>query len=221
MQREWQAVLGEHQAVVAAMADQAGVLDAMARVVAACLDSGRRVYTLGNGGSAADAQHIACELLGRFKRERGALPALALTTDSSTLTAIANDLGYELIFARQLEGLVGPGDVVWVLSTSGESPNVLAAVEVAVEKGATVLGFTGRTGGRLAPRCAHVFKAAHTSSDRIQEAHLLAYHYICERVEGMVGGGVAVREQERSRDREIEKKARRDEGTKGAGFGKR
>lgn len=186
MSRDWPTVLREHQQVVAALAEQGETLDRMADAVAECLCSGRRVYTLGNGGSAADAQHIACELLGRFKRERRALPALALSTDSSTLTAIANDLGYERIFARQLEGLVQPGDVVWALSTSGNSPNVLAAVQLAAERGATTIGFTGRTGGKLAEMCTHVFRAPHTCSDRLQEAHLLAYHYICERVEAKV-----------------------------------
>ncbi len=188
MPRDWQTVLGEHQEVVAALADQAAVLDRIADIVADCLGNGRRVYTFGNGGSAADAQHIACELLGRFKCERQALPALALSTDSSTITAIANDLGYEHIFARQLQGLLQPGDVVWALSTSGNSPNVLAAVRVAAERGATTIGFTGQAGGKLADLCTHVFCAAHTSSDRIQEAHLLAYHYVCERVEARLAG---------------------------------
>ena len=169
--------------MVAALADQAATLDRIVDTIVACLQSGHRVYTLGNGGSAADAQHIACELLGRFKCERSALPALALTTDSSTLTAIANDLGYERIFARQLEGLAQPGDVVWAISTSGDSPNVLAAVHMAAQRGTTIIGFTGRTGGKMAELCTLIFRAPHTSSDRIQEAHVLAYHYICERVE--------------------------------------
>lgn len=181
--RDWPTVLGEHQQVVAAMAEQGAALDEIARVVAACLRSAHRVYTFGNGGSAADAQHIACELLGRFKCDRQALPALALSTDSSTLTAIANDLGYDQIFARQLEGLVQPGDVVWALSTSGNSPNVIAALRVAAQRGATIIGFTGQTGSQMTGACSHIFRAAHASSDRIQEAHGLAFHYICERVE--------------------------------------
>lgn len=188
MRRDWPTVLREHQQVIAALADQGLVLDSIAAVIAECLRSGRRAYTLGNGGSAADAQHIACELLGRFKRERAALPALALSTDTSTLTAIANDLGYERVFARQIEGLVQPGDVVWALSTSGDSPNVLEAVRAAAARGATVIGFTGQSGGKLADLCAHVFRAPHTSSDRIQEAHGLAYHYICEQVEAALSG---------------------------------
>lgn len=138
---------------------------------------------LGNGGSAADAQHIAAELLGRFKRDRRALPALALTTDSSTLTAIANDVGYERVFARQIEGLVCKGDVVWALSTSGNSPNVVAALHAARAQGATTIGFTGQTGGSMAASCDLVLRVPHASSDRIQEAHQIAYHYVCERIE--------------------------------------
>jgi len=111
---------------------------------------------------------------------------VALTTDTSTLTAIANDLGYDQIFARQLEGLLQNGDVVWLLSTSGNSPNILNAARVARTYGAATIAFTGATGGELAPLCDHVLKVPHTSSDRIQEAHALAYHFICERVEELL-----------------------------------
>jgi D-sedoheptulose 7-phosphate isomerase len=161
----------------------------IANEVTQCLRDGKRVYTAGNGGSASDAQHIAAELLGRYRRDRQALPAIALTTDSSTMTAIANDLGFDQVFARQLEGLVQPGDVVWLLSTSGNSPNILAAARTAAERGAAVIGFTGQTGGELAPLCAHAFRAPHTAADRIQEAHQLAYHYVCEQVEAAFAGG--------------------------------
>ncbi len=180
---DWNTVLGEHQQVVSNLTDQQPALDAIADAVVDCLRAGRRVYTFGNGGSAADAQHIACELLGRFKCDRTALPALALSTDSSTLTAIANDLGYERIFARQLEGLLQPQDIAWALSTSGNSPNILAALDVARDRGAATVGFTGQTGGKMAPLCDYLFRVPHMSSDRIQEAHLLAYHYVCQRVE--------------------------------------
>jgi D-sedoheptulose 7-phosphate isomerase len=183
MPRDWPTVLGEHQEVISGLADQAAALHSIVEVIAECVRGGHRVYTLGNGGSAADAQHIACELLGRFKRQRRSLPVVALSTDSSTITAIANDLGYEQVFARQLEGLLQPGDVVWALSTSGDSPNVLEALRVAAERGATTVGFTGQTGGKMAGLCRHLLRAPHTSSDRVQEAHLLAYHYVCECVE--------------------------------------
>ncbi len=184
MTRAWRAVLAEHEQVIAGLAECGGVLDRIADAISECLRGGGRVYTLGNGGSAADAQHIACELIGRFKRQRVALPAMALTTDTSALTAIANDYDYDRVFARQVEGLARRGDVVWALSTSGDSPSVLEAVRQAAECGAVTVGFTGQSGGALATMCTHVFHAPHTSSDRIQEAHVLAYHYVCERVEG-------------------------------------
>jgi D-sedoheptulose 7-phosphate isomerase len=183
MTRDWKTILAEHREVVAALAAQSATLDAMAGAIITALRGGKRLYILGNGGSAADAQHIAGELLGRFRLERRALPVLALTTDTSCLTAIANDLGYDRVFARQVEALVSAGDLVWAISTSGNSPNVLAAVEVAIQRGATIIGFTGATGGKLAERCAHVLRVPHQASDRIQEGHELAYHYICERVE--------------------------------------
>jgi len=189
MTREWKTVLDEHQKTIAQLADQAELFDRMVETLGACLKSGHRVYTFGNGGSAADAQHIAGELLGRFKCERVALPALALTTDSATLTAIANDLGYERVFSRQLEGLFEHGDVAWALSTSGNSANVLRAAQLARDCGGTVIGFTGQGGGKLAEIAHLLFRAPHTSSDRIQEAHQLVYHYICERVERTAVGG--------------------------------
>lgn len=181
--RDWNAILNEHAAVVVQLAAAADVLERIVTTLIECFRGGNRLFILGNGGSAADAQHIAGELLGRFRLERKTLPAMALTTDTSTLTAIGNDLGFELVFARQIEGLVRAGDVVWILSTSGNSPNVLAAARAAAEQGARVVGFTGRTGGKLAELCTLAFKTPHDSSDRIQEAHALAYHFVCERVE--------------------------------------
>lgn len=187
MTRDWNEVLNEHQRVIADLADHGPVLTEIAHLLSERLIAGHRVYVFGNGGSASDAQHIAGELLGRFKVNRRALPAVALNTDTSTITAIANDMSYDDIFARQLEGLLQPSDVVWALSTSGNSPNVIAALKLANDRGAAIIGFTGQTGGAMTPLCTHVFRAPHTSSDRIQEAHILAYHYICERVEGAIG----------------------------------
>jgi len=181
--RDWAAVVAEHLRTVSALEEAGPTLDAVVGAIVACFRAGGRVYVVGNGGSAADAQHIAAELLGRYKLDRSALPAVALTTDSSCLTAISNDLGYERVFARQLEALLRAGDLVWLLSTSGDSPNVLAAARIARQRGATTVGFTGHTGGRLAAMCTLIFRVPHASSDRIQEAHSLAYHYICERVE--------------------------------------
>jgi D-sedoheptulose 7-phosphate isomerase len=183
MDRDWNSVLSEHVSAVGRLVAAGGAIDAIANALVATFREGRRVYILGNGGSAADAQHIAAELTGRFKRERRALPAVALTTDSSALSAIGNDLGFERVFARQIEALADAGDVVLILSTSGNSPNVLAAARAARERGARVIGFTGQSGGKLAPLCDLSFAAPHTGSDRIQEMHQLAYHYVCERVE--------------------------------------
>lgn len=181
--RDWNGILSEHLRVAEQMTPLGQTLDAISDAIVACFRAGHRVYVAGNGGSAADAQHIAAELLGRYKLERKALPAVALTTDSSALTAISNDIGFEQVFARQLEGLVQPGDVVWLLSTSGNSPNVLEAARVAAERGAIVIGFTGQRGEKLAELCTHVLRAPHSAADRIQEAHCLAYHYVCEKVE--------------------------------------
>lgn len=183
MTRDWLRVLDEHESVMRGLRAHGPLLDQIAASIVHCFRARGRLYVFGNGGSAADAQHIAAELLGRFRRDRPALPAQALTTDTSTLTAVANDYAYEHIFARQLEGLLREGDAVWALSTSGNSSNVIAAVELAAARGAATIAFTGGTGGRLAGLCHQVFIAPHTQSDRIQEAHQLAYHYICERVE--------------------------------------
>lgn len=173
----------DHLRVVEAAKAQIPLLEQMADRLIACFEGGGRAYLMGNGGSAADAQHIAAELVGRFKRNRRALPAIALTTDSSNLTAIANDLGYEQVFSRQVEALVTSRDIVWALSVSGTSPNVLAGLAAAKKIGATIFGFTGRSGGGMVERCDFCFRVEHDHSDRVQEMHQLAYHLICDRVE--------------------------------------
>ncbi len=173
----------EHQRAVTAALGQAGLLGQVADRIVACFDSGGKLLVLGNGGSAADAQHIAAELVGRFKHDRKALPAVALTTDTSILTAVANDVGVELLFARQIEALAVKKDVVWALSVSGRSPNVIRALERAGAIGAFVVGFTGRNGQQLKELCDLCFMADHHMSDRVQEVHQLAYHVICDRIE--------------------------------------
>ena len=173
----------EHQRVVAAALSQVDLLERIADRLIACFARGGRLYLLGNGGSAADAQHIAAELVGRFKHERRALPAVALTTDTSILTAVANDIGAEHCFSRQVEALATKRDVVWALSVSGRSPNVLRAMEAARRIGATTVGFTGRAGVRLKQLCDLCFQVDHDQSDRVQETHQLAYHLICDHVE--------------------------------------
>ncbi len=161
----------------------APVIEQVAEALTEAIRAGRRIYLLGNGGSAADAQHIAGELVGRFRRERAALPAVALTTDSSLLTAIGNDYSFEDVFRRQVEAFVRPGDVVWALSTSGESGNVLSAAREARQRRAVVIGFAGRSGGRLRAECDICLCVDHDVSWRIQEVHQLAYHIICDLVE--------------------------------------
>jgi len=168
---------------VEAAIGQVELLELMAARISACFEAGGRVYLLGNGGSAADAQHIAAELVGRFKKDRRPLPAIALTTDTSVLTAVSNDTGFEQVFTRQVEALVTRRDIVWVLSVSGKSPNVIGALEAAKKIGAQRIGFTGRGGGKLADLCDLCFRVEHTASDRVQEVHQLAYHLICDRVE--------------------------------------
>ena len=164
--------------------DNAEALERTIDLVVEALAAGRKILLFGNGGSAADAQHIAAELVGRFARERRALPALALTTDTSALTAIANDYGYEQVFARQVQALGEGGDVALAISTSGRSPSVLRAVEACRERGVRTVGLTGGDGGPLASMvevCLRVSASKHSA--RIQETHILAGHVICELVD--------------------------------------
>jgi D-sedoheptulose 7-phosphate isomerase len=170
--------------------EQRGVetIAAVARTVADAMEQGGTVYLCGNGGSAADAQHVAGELVGRFRRERKALPAVALSTDTSVLTCIANDYAFENIFARQVEALVRKGDVLWAFSTSGTSANVVAAARVAKDKGARVIAFTGRAGSPLEQIADVCFYADAESTARSQEIHQLAYHIVCDLVERRFAG---------------------------------
>jgi D-sedoheptulose 7-phosphate isomerase len=158
-------------------------------IVADALARGNKVLAIGNGGSAADAQHIAAEFVGRFYGERRALPAIALTTDTSALTAISNDYGYDEVFARQVRGLARAGDVAIAISTSGKSASVLRAVEAAKTLGVKTIGFTGGTGGPLASLVdVELRVSASTMSARIQETHILAGHVICELVDRKLFG---------------------------------
>ena len=156
---------------------------AAAKLLIESLKQGGRIYICGNGGSAADAQHIAGELVGRFLRERKALPAIALTTDTSVITSIANDYSYEDIFARQVQALAQEGDVLWALSTSGSSANIVSAVKAAKEKGVKVLSFTGKTGSKLEQISDICLCTDAEYSFSCQEVHQLAYHIICDLVE--------------------------------------
>jgi D-sedoheptulose 7-phosphate isomerase len=156
---------------------------AAAEALVASLEAGGTAYFCGNGGSAADAQHLACELAGRYLLDRPGLAAVALTTNSSSLTAIGNDFGFDEVFARQLEGVGAPGDVLVAISTSGNSANVLRAVEVAHAIGMTVIGMTGRRGTRLAARSDVALVTPSDATPRIQEGHIVMGHALCEIVE--------------------------------------
>ncbi|MBN1507473.1 MAG: SIS domain-containing protein [Sedimentisphaerales bacterium] len=163
--------------------EAAGVLMAASEAIVEAFRNGGTLYLCGNGGSAADAQHIAGEMVGRFRTERRPLPAVALSTDTSVLTCVANDYAYEEIFARQAEAHLKPADVLWGLSTSGASPNVVKAAEVAKRKGARVIAFTGKKNSKLEALADICLCADSPVTARSQEIHQLAYHIICDLVE--------------------------------------
>jgi len=188
---EIRARIEEAARVQRALLGQSGTLQAIARLWTEALRSGAKVIFFGNGGSAADAQHLECELAGRFYLDRRPVAALALTVNTSSLTAIGNDYGFEEIFARQLEGAARPGDVAVGLSTSGNSANVLRALERARSLGLATVGFTGRSGGRMAPLCDLWLAVDSADTPRIQEGHILAGHLVCEMVERTLFGGEA------------------------------
>ena len=155
----------------------------IAAAIVAALRSGNKLLIIGNGGSAADAQHIAAEIVGRYKHDRPAYAAIALTTDTSALTAIANDYGFEQVFARQVAGLGSRGDVLLALSTSGRSPNILAALRAARERGLVTVGFTGAKGETLGALCDHLLVAPSDDTPVIQQIHLAIAHGICDEIE--------------------------------------
>jgi D-sedoheptulose 7-phosphate isomerase len=171
--------------VQAAIDDPAFVaaIAAAAEVTSNALAGGHKVLLAGNGGSAGDAQHIAGEFLGRFSYDRDPIAALALTTDSSVLTAIGNDYGYEQVFERQIRGLGVPGDVLFALSTSGRSRNILRAIGAARDKRLTVIGFTGRSGGEMRRHCDICLMAPSDVTPLIQQIHMIAAHAICGLIE--------------------------------------
>jgi D-sedoheptulose 7-phosphate isomerase len=179
--------LREHQEVIEALAAEnlAAVLQS-AQLIFEALSSNHKVLLCGNGGSAADAQHIAAEFVGRFEEERRGWPAIALTTDTSALTSIGNDYGFEQVFSRQVEALASPGDVLVGISTSGNSPNVIAAVMAAQRMGVGTIGLTGARGKRLASLCNASVLVQSNRTARIQEAHNLIGHLWCEMVDDLL-----------------------------------
>lgn len=173
----------DHLRVIEALRGETPAIEAIGRLLVDTLNSGGCVFWLGNGGSAADCQHMAAELVGRFERDRAGMAALALTTDTSILTSVGNDYGFEQIFARQVRALCKPGDLVIGLSTSGNSPNVLRALEAARQIGARTAGFSGRDGGRLKDLVDACLIVPSANTARIQEAHALAGHILCDLAE--------------------------------------
>lgn len=162
-----------------------------AELVLQCILRDGKVLSCGNGGSAADAQHFSSKMMSRFEHERPGLPAIALTTDTSTLTSIANDLAFEQVFARQISALGLPGDVLLAISTSGSSPNILAAAEAARDRDMTVIALTGHDGGKLAEQLSDrdvLICVPADSAARIQEIHLLAIHCLCDAVDSALLG---------------------------------
>ena len=168
---------------VSFFAENAHIVDGAALAMARCLAAGGKILVCGNGGSAADAQHMTGELLGRFLMERPSLPAVALTVDTSTLTAIGNDYGYEDVFSRQVQGLGRPGDVLVAISTSGSSGNVVKAIEAARTAGMAVIGFTGKGGGSMAALCDHLVNVPSSHTPHIQEIHEAVMHLLCQLID--------------------------------------
>ena len=180
-------VLKETAAAHERMTARADVVVAAAQAITGALKAGGTVWAFGNGGSAADAQHFVAELVGRYKKDRKGLRAVALTTDTSVLTAVGNDYGFDRVFARQVEALVRPGDVAMGISTSGNSPNVLRALEAARQNGAVTIALTGRGGAAGTLAGCHI-AVDEEDTARIQEVHATVLHVICELVEADVHG---------------------------------
>ncbi|MFH1027250.1 MAG: D-sedoheptulose 7-phosphate isomerase [Pseudomonadota bacterium] len=181
--------LQDHQALCASIERDMSLLIAeTSALLANRFKDGSKLLVMGNGGSAADAQHFAAEIVGRFKLERAALPAIALSTDTSILTAIGNDYGFDCIFSRQVEALATAGDVVVGISTSGRSPNVLKALQLARERGCRTIGLLGRDGGSIKELCDLALIVPSSDTPRIQEGHITIIHIICDLVEKALFG---------------------------------
>lgn len=176
----------DHLKVIDSLRNQESVLQGIAEEIARAILAGKKILWCGNGGSAADSQHFAAELMGRFRRERCAFPSIALTTDTSILTAVGNDYGYERVFQRQVEALCAKGDVLVGISTSGSSKNVCSALQTARQLGAFTVAFTGEAGGEVAAIADISLRIPSRDTARIQEAHILCGHMLCDWVEQSV-----------------------------------
>jgi D-sedoheptulose 7-phosphate isomerase len=173
----FRSIIRQHVDCFQQLEAQAAPIEQAGRLLGQTIHSGGKILICGNGGSAADAQHFAAELIGRFEQERSAWPAIALTTDTSILSAVANDYGYDQVFARQVQGLGQKADILIGISTSGNSANVLCAAAAAGQRGMPVIGLLGRTGGQLSKMVDHPIVIAHENTARIQEAHIFILHF--------------------------------------------
>ena len=181
---EIQVQLQEHRAVIELLErDMVPLIAEMGILLSDALNRGNKLLVMGNGGSAADSQHFVAEIVGRFKMERRALPAIALSTDTSILTAIGNDYGFDVVFSRQVEALAAGGDVVVGISTSGNSPNVLQALHVAKARGCRTIGLLGKDGGSIKAACDLALVVPSNDTPRIQEGHITIIHIVCDLVE--------------------------------------
>ena len=181
---DYQALIGDHIQTVQAMQKECMEdISQFAEMCRTALADGHTIYLMGNGGSVCDCQHFAAELVGRFQKERQAMAAVALTTDTSILTALANDYSFDVVYSRQIEALVRGGDVVVGISTSGNSANVLRGFAAARERGAKTVGLTGRSGGKMKGICDICICIPSDVTARVQEAHLLVEHLVCQRIE--------------------------------------
>ncbi len=180
--------LADHLAAIERLRAFTPLIEDLAKRIITSIEAGGKVLLFGNGGSAADAQHLAAEFVVRYRQNRRALPAIALTTDTSILTAGANDFGFESIFARQVEALANKGDVVIGITTSGSSANVIAGLEASKNKGCVVIAFVGENGGKAAELADVAFAAPSKITARVQECHLLVGHIICDLVESFYIG---------------------------------
>ena len=184
----WQDEMRSHQESVQKTAEAlSSEFEHVLNACAQAIQSGNKILFFGNGGSAADAQHLATELTVRYVNDRAPIAAIALTTDTSTLTAAGNDYGYDFIFARQIEAIAKEGDVAIAISTSGNSPNIIKALEMARDKNLVTIGFSGRDGGLMPPLCDHMLIVPSDITARIQEMHILLGHMLCGSLEQKLG----------------------------------
>ena len=186
----FETIIDDHRQCLERLAGLGDLIDAAARSLGRVVGRGNRIFVCGNGGSAADAQHFAAELIGRFEKERRPFPAVALTTDTSILTAVANDYAFASVFDRQLGGLAGRGDALVGISTSGNSANIISAMELAGRLGLERVALCGRGGGRLRELADHAIVVPSDNTARIQEAHILVLHYFAAVIEEMNAGEV-------------------------------